>query len=392
MCYSAVAARGLNDGLTQTKETDVDETIMERISRLRKRLSAADIDALLVMVQENRCYLSGYTAEDTQFDESAGALLITHNNLLLATDSRYELQARREAPLFETVCYKESLDKLLPDLLKKRAIRKLGFESVRMSYRLYRKIMAAMAESRLAVELVPVEDLVEELRVVKSEPEIEAIRRALSIAESAFKDCLQHIRVGMTEKELAWFMEKQMRESGADGLSFPTIVAAGANSALPHAVPGNRKIKAGEPILFDWGARLNGYCSDISRTIVIGRPDAVFEKVFQTVLEAQRRAIDAIKAGVSSRSVDKVARDIVTREGYEGKFGHGLGHGTGLAIHEAPRLSPLRDTVLEAGMVSTIEPGIYLPGWGGVRLENMVVVRDDGADVLNRHDPAVDRL
>jgi Xaa-Pro aminopeptidase len=144
--------------------------------------------------------------------------------------------------------------------------------------------------------------------------------------------------------------------------------------------------------LFDWGARLDGYCSDISRTVVIGEPDDTFKRVFQTVLDAQSRAIDAIKAGVSSRAVDTIARDHIEKQGFGGKFGHGLGHGTGLAIHEAPRLSPLKDTVLEAGMVTTVEPGIYLDDWGGVRLENMVVVREDGAEVLNRLDPAVYRI
>ena len=182
-------------------------------------------------------------------------------------------------------------------------------------------------------------------------------------------------------------MEKGMREAGADALSFPTIVAAGTNSALPHAIPGDRVINNGEPILFDWGARLNGYCSDISRTVVLGKPDSTFEKVFQTVLDAQRLATDAIKPGISSKAVDKVARDHIETKGFGGKFGHGLGHGTGLAIHESPRLSPLKDIVLEPGMVSTVEPGVYLPDWGGVRLENMIVVRNNGAEVLNRTDP-----
>jgi Xaa-Pro aminopeptidase len=178
-------------------------------------------------------------------------------------------------------------------------------------------------------------------------------------------------------------MERRMREAGAEALSFPVIVAAGANSALPHAIPRDRPVRRGEPILFDWGARLGGYCSDTSRTLILGTPDAAFTEVFSTVKEAQRRAIAAVHPGAGTKSVDAVARDFIENSGYAGRFGHGLGHGTGLAIHEAPRLSPLRDTVLEVGMVVTVEPGVYLPDWGGIRLENQVVVRPEGAEVLN---------
>ncbi len=174
-----------------------------------------------------------------------------------------------------------------------------------------------------------------------------------------------------------------MRAAGADGLSFPTIVASGPNSALPHAIPGSRRLQRGEPVLFDWGARLGGYCSDISRTVVFGPPDDTFRRVYETVAEAQRLAIEAIRAGSSSREVDAVARGHIDKMGFAGKFGHGLGHGAGLAIHEAPRLSPLKDTPLKEGMVTTVEPGVYLEGWGGVRLENMVAVRADRAEVLN---------
>jgi Xaa-Pro aminopeptidase len=355
-------------------------------------MTSTGIDTLLVLVGENRRYLSGFTGEDTQFDESAGALLINPDSLILATDSRYDLQARQEAPLYEVACYKEGLDKDLAALLKRLGTRRLGFERIRLSVGLYEKIVQALREAALQVELVALEDLVEKNRIIKENDEIDAIRQALAMAETAFSQCLTLIKPGMTEKEIAWLMEKAMRDGGADGLSFPVIVASGPNSALPHAVPGDRKIRSGEPILFDWGVRLNGYCSDISRTVVFGTPDATFENVFQTVLGAQQKAIAAIRSGVSSKAVDKVARDHIDAKGFAGKFGHGLGHGTGLAIHELPRLSPLKDMVLESGMVSTVEPGIYLPDWGGVRLENMIVVRDEGAEVLNRLDAADFRL
>lgn len=366
----------------------MDNIYQNRIDRLRNILSEKKLDTFLVVVDENRRYLSGYTGEDTQFDESAGALIITADRLFLATDLRYDLQARSEAPLFEVVRYENSLATELPRLLAELNTDTMGFESVRLSYLQFEKIEEQMKKADLAVEMVSTEDIVEQLRICKSEPEIEITRRALEIAESVFELIVQILKPGMTEKELAWEMEKGMREAGAESLSFPSIVAAGTNAALPHAVPGDRKIKVGEPILFDWGARLDGYCSDISRTVIIGEPDATFQKVFQTVLDAQRYAIDAIRPGVSSKAVDAVARDYIDKQGFGGKFGHGLGHGTGLAIHEQPRLSPLKDTPLKPGMISTVEPGIYLSDWGGVRLENMIVVREDGAEVLNRTNPA----
>jgi Xaa-Pro aminopeptidase len=362
--------------------------IANRIKKLRTSLANSDIDTLLVLVEENRRYLSGFTGEDTQFDESAGALLINADRLVLATDSRYELQAETEAPLYDVVCYKQGLADELPGILGDLNTERLGFESIRMTCREHKKITDELAKNGTSADIVPVEDMVESLRIVKEEEEINALRQALKIAETSFTDLLSSLEPGMTEKEVAWMMEQRMRESGAEALSFPTIVAAGRNSALPHAIPGDRKIQAGEPVLFDWGARLNGYCSDISRSVVLGKPDQTFTKVFKVVLQAQKAAIEAIKPGMSSKAVDRVARNYIDNMGYGDKFGHGLGHGTGLAIHEAPRLSPLKDTVLVSGMVSTVEPGIYLPEWGGIRLENMIVVRDDGAEVLNNLDPS----
>ena len=366
--------------------------IENRIERIRKAIFDNNLDAFLVLIEENRRYLSGFTGEDTQFDESAGVLLITANELILATDSRFELQAANQAPWFEIICYQEGLIKLLPDLLKRLQPQRLGLESIRLSYSQYQKMVAQLNTANLKIELVATENLVENLRVIKDDVEIESTKQALALAESVFSSFAKTIAPGMTEKEAAWSMEKGMREAGAEALSFPTIVASGPNSALPHAIPGEREFKAGEPLLFDWGARLNGYCSDISRTLIIGNPDATFQKVFETVLEAQQKAIKSIQPGMSSKSVDEIARRHIDKMGFKDKFGHGLGHGTGLAVHEAPRLSPLKDTPLEPGMMFTVEPGIYLAEWGGVRLENMVVVREDGVEVLNSLDPAIFQL
>jgi Xaa-Pro aminopeptidase len=313
-------------------------------------------------------------------------LILSDRHQVLATDSRYEQQARDEAPGYEIVCYKKGLDKELPRIVESLGVRRLGFESVRLSHKNHADYSKALARMAPPVELVGTQGIVESLRQIKSEAEIQQTVDSLRLAESVFSRVLETIRPGMTERQIAWDMEKGMREAGARGLSFPVIVASGPNSALPHAVPTNRRLVRGEPILVDWGARLDDYCSDTTRTVIMGPPDDRFKKVFATVVEARDMAIAAIAAGASGTQVDKIARDHIHDNGFGGKFGHGLGHGTGLAVHEAPRLSPIKDHRLEAGMIVTVEPGIYLPGWGGVRMENQVVVREKGAQVLN--DPA----
>ncbi len=357
--------------------------IESRINTVRKILAEKEIDALMVLIEENRRYLSGFTGEDHQFDESAGALFISADQLILATDSRFELQAAREAPLFDVVVYRKGLAKALPGILGRLAVRKVGFESVRVSVQQYNTHKKELADAAGTFTLVPLEDVVAQFRQVKSSQEIDQTRKALALAEAVYAAVVKTLQPGMTEKQISWIMERGMREAGADGLSFPVIVAAGPNSALPHAIPTDRPICKGEPILFDWGAKLGGYCSDTSRTVILGEPDHRFLQIFNTVLEAQQLAIEAIRAGVSSKNVDAVARDHITLKGYGDKFGHGLGHGTGLAVHEEPRLSPLKETILEAGMLVTVEPGIYLPDWGGVRIENQVVVGPEGPLVLN---------
>jgi Xaa-Pro aminopeptidase len=362
---------------------ELEKRIEGRIEKLRRTMAEEGIDTMMVQVPENRRYLSGYTGEDTQCDESAGVLFITDGKLLLATDSRYDLQAENEADGYEVFRYSKGLSKEISAILDRLGTERLGYESIRLSCMEHRKIEDQLASERPGISLVPTEDMVERIRIIKEEAEIDAIRAALSLAESAFISVLGSLAPGQTEAEVAWSLEKRMREAGAEAVSFSTIVACGPNSALPHAVPGKRKIEAGAPILFDWGAKLGGYCSDISRTFVIGQPDDTFRSIHRTVLEAQRLAIEAVRPGVSSREIDRIARDHIERAGFKGKFGHGLGHGVGLAIHEQPRLSPLKETILDTGMVFTVEPGIYLAGWGGVRLENMAVVRENGGEVLN---------
>jgi Xaa-Pro aminopeptidase len=359
-----------------------------RIDRLRKAIRGEKFDTLLIMIPENRRYFSGFTGEDTGFNESAGALLITDRDLVLATDSRYMLQAQQQARAFEVVCYRKGLAKQLPDVLANLQTKVLGFESERLSYKQFREVEKELAASRLSILLEATDNLAEKLRVTKAPDELKATREALRLAESVFAEMVLRLKPGMSEKQAAWMMEKGLREAGADELSFPLICASGPNSALPHAVPGDRKICTEEPILFDWGVRLDGYCSDTSRTVILGRATPTFSEICQIVLEAQRLAIAAIRPGMSGKAVDEIARQYIRERGYAGRFGHGLGHGTGLAIHEAPRLSPTSEDVLTAGMVVTVEPGIYLPDWGGVRIENQIAVTDDGAAVLNGLDPA----
>ena len=360
--------------------------LKNRIATLRRRLVDMSLDALMVSVQENRYYLSGFTGEDTQFDESAGMLIIGAEQLVLATDGRYDTQARHETDGFDVVVYKKGLEEELPVIAAGMKLERIGFESVRVSHKSHAAYVESLARSETRATLVPTENLVEDLRKIKSEDEIQRTVEALRLAEKAFLEVIATLRPGMTEKAVAWSMEKAMRESGAQGLSFPVIVASGPNSAQPHAIPSDRKLQAGEPILFDWGVRLGEYCSDTTRTVVLGTPDDTFRKVFETVVAARDNATAAIRHGASGSAVDKIARDHIANCGFADRFTHSLGHGTGLAIHEAPRLSPVRDERLQAGMIVTVEPGVYLPDWGGIRMENQVVVTDNGARVLN--DPA----
>ena len=360
------------------------EQTKSRIEAVRERLTKENLDAVLILNGDNRFYLSGFTGEDHQCDESAGALIVSQSELCLATDSRFELQAQQEAPMYRVTIYRKGLSEKLVEFVQRNNIKRLGVEATRVTLQQQKAFLKEFREKSVAIELVPIDELVEQLRVVKSEAEIDLTYKALAIAMEAFRAVVKKIQPGHSEKQVAWQMEMKMRQAGADALSFPVIVASGPNSALPHAIPTEREIRAGEPILFDWGCKFAGYCSDTSRTVVIGKPDETFIKVYQTVLEAQQRAVKAIKAGASSRTVDAVARNFIHAEGFEGKFGHGLGHGTGLAVHEAPRLSPLRDSVLQSGMIVTVEPGIYLSDWGGVRLEHQVVVRADKAEVMDR--------
>ena len=360
------------------------KNLQNRLEKLRESLFEKKIDTILILSQDNRRYLSGFTGEDHQFDESAGALFISNSKLILATDSRYELQAKKEALFYDIICYKGRLSEKIPDILESLKTKRLGFESARISYMQFNEISKELKKNNLPVELVDLENIVENQRKIKDEEEITEIKKALSVAETGFIKFFTSIKPEITESEAAWALEKELRESGGDALSFPVICAAGENSALPHAIPGNKRLNKGVSVLFDWGVKVNGYCSDISRTYVMEKPDKTFLKVFKIVQDAQKKAIEAIRPGINGKDIDNIARKHIEDNGYKENFGHGLGHGVGLAVHEQPGISPLKDATLEPQMVFTVEPGIYIPGWGGIRIENMVVVRDNGVEVLNK--------
>ncbi len=358
----------------------------ERLVRFRKNLEEHDLDGFLVAVPENRYYLSGYEAEDAQLTESSGYLLITSSHQVLLTDFRYKEEAEREAPDFELHIYSDGLAQLLKELFLTLPLEKLGVEGHFLTFNTFNEVEKALRESRLSARLVATEGLVEQLRIVKEPEEIEKIRKSLELTERALVAVWDKLAVGRKEKEIAWAIESAIREGGGEAVSFPPIVASGPNASLPHAVPTERAIKAGEPVILDLGSKLRHYCSDMTRTWIAGEADTRLRDIYSIVREAQLGAQDAIKAGKETTEIDAVARDFIARAGYGECFGHGLGHGVGLAVHEKPGLRKLKATVLEKDMVVTVEPGIYLPGYGGVRLENMVRVTSTGCEVLNREE------
>jgi len=353
------------------------------LAAIRRTLRRRKLDALLVGQPQNRRYLSGYTAADTSINESSGVLLIPAvGDPLLFTDSRFDLQAVAEATGFEVRLYPRGLLALLETVLPKLKIRRLAFESHYLLHATFQKLAKMAARQR--VELVPFTDLVERLRVRKSAAELAAIEQSVRLNEEVFLEIYRGLRPGMSERQVAHAIENCMRRKGASGPSFDTMVASGPNGALPHAVPSERLLREGEPIVIDMGLVLAGYCSDMTRTVVLGTPDEKTVVLIRLVRRAQLAGLAALKAGVTGREVDRAARAIIAAGGYGNRFGHGLGHGVGLAVHEAPSLNKRYRRRLAAGMVVTVEPGIYLPDWGGVRLENMAVVTGDGHRLLNR--------
>ena len=349
-----------------------------RAAQLAAQLSERELDAILISTPENRRYLSSFTG-------SAGYLLVTPQRQILFTDSRYTEQAGNQSPHFEVIQTKTGLGWLL-EALKETGVRRVGFESDHMTVASYNRILDAIKEEEdlSGTSLIATSGITDELRVFKDKEEIAQLQKAIDASDRAMETVCPTIEAGMTEKEVAWRMEVAMREFGADKISFGTIVAAGPNGAMAHHRPSDKVIQAGEPIVIDMGAQVGGYCSDITRTVVVGEPDEMFHKIYNIVLGAQLTAINTVRPGLTGEECDALSRDIIAEAGYGDNFGHSLGHGVGLAVHESPRVGPHADNVLKPGMVFTVEPGIYLTGWGGVRIEDIVILGEDGAKVLSK--------
>lgn len=330
----------------------------------------------------NRRYLSGYTAEDHSIRESSGVLLIpSRGTPFLLTDSRFFLQAEEEAAGFTVQLYSKGLIASLRHLLPKLGVKFLGFESDYVLHSTFNRLDKAVR--KLRIKMVPLDGMVERQRIVKTEGEIEKTRASVRLNEEVFQKIFSRIKPGMSERDIAMAIDREMMERGAQSQSFETIAAFGGNAAKPHAVPSDRILQPGETVLIDMGLVLNGYCSDMTRTFVVGKPDHTFVKRLRIVRQAQKAAIKVIRDGVTCREVDQAARRVIRDAGYGSFFGHALGHGVGLEVHEEPRLSSASRRKLRTGMIVTVEPGIYLPDWGGIRLEDMVVVREKGCEVLN---------
>ncbi len=340
--------------------------------RLNQLLLRKDLDALLFFSPENLRYLTGFSGGE-------GVVCFRPQGISLLVDFRYFEEAKLEAKGCEVHLLKQGM-RGLREYLKERRFRRVGLEARAITLSGFQEILQE------GIEFLPLTHELDPLRAVKTPEEVKKIQEAVRIAERAFEEVLEDVRPGLREIDLALELEYRMRAMGSEGVAFEAIVLSGPRTALPHGRPSRRPIREGEVVLFDFGARVGGYCSDKTRTAFLGKADPELRRVYEVVLEAHDRALDAVRAGVSFREVDRAARQVIEDAGYGEFFGHSTGHGVGLAVHEFPSLSPDSEGILEEGMVITIEPGIYLPQKGGVRIEDLVLVKDNGCEVLTKRD------
>lgn len=350
--------------------SSVESPSQARLKNLRAVIAERELDGLLVTNSENVRYLSGFTGTN-------GTLLIDAERALLLTDFRYTQQAAEQSPDYEAVDGGPAPRQVLAERMG--GLAKVGFDEADMRVKSHRALIEELPEG---TELVEAAGLPEELRAVKDQAEIDAIARAAAVADSIYATLADDGLVGRSEADVAWRIEWLARERGASGLSFPPIVAAGAHGALPHAEPRDRDIKEGELVVLDLGVIVDGYCSDCTRTFATGTIGAHEREIYELVLEAQEAALAAVVVGAECTAIDAAARDIITAGGHGERFGHSTGHGVGIEVHEQPTLSARSDQSLVAGNVVTVEPGIYVAGEFGVRIEDLVVVTDDGPRVL----------
>ncbi|MBA4374024.1 MAG: Xaa-Pro dipeptidase [Thermodesulfovibrio sp.] len=343
---------------------------MTRPQAITAALRQKGVDGVLISNRKNVHYLSGFTG-------SSAFLLISPKARLFITDFRYQEQAAREVPSdFKISVVNDNPEGFILEKARSLNISVLGFEST-VSYGFYRSLL------RKGVRLKALTGITEEIRRIKDQAEARLIGLAIARAEKAFTDIRPHIRPGATEREIALMLEAGLKKSGCRSLPFDIIVAAGKNSSMPHAHPTDNRIRAGDLVVIDWGGEADGYYSDMTRTLLMdGRNLSKKLEIYQTVLEANQAAIQAVGSGVQARTVDKTARDVIKKAGYGEFFGHGTGHGVGLDVHELPRISRVGRETIRPGMVFTIEPGIYVPGVGGVRIEDMITVKADSTAVL----------
>ena len=343
-----------------------------RLKNLRKKFTDKTPDMLWIVQPENRRYLSGFKAFDTQLNESSGSLFITDKKAILITDSRYTVAAETEAVDFKVVT-------------QKAKGRCLGFEEDHVTWNQHKQLSVGFKKSTAHVRMKPLNGMIEKMRETKDESEITLMEKASDMMSKVLDRVLETLEPGQTEKEVARRIENYSFEAGAEAMAFESIIASGPNAALPHAVPTDKKIGKKDYIIFDIGLKVDGYCCDMTRTIFMGKPDKTIKEIYKIVREAQLAALEYVRPGEISTKPDSIARDIIGKSGYGAYFGHSLGHGVGLATHEAPRLSPMNPVTLMEGMIVTVEPGIYLPGKGGVRLEEMVVIEKNGPRILTKN-------
>lgn len=345
--------------------------MQSRINKLRKEFDSLNIDGMLISSPYNRRYLSGFTGTN-------GYIIIGKESNTFVTDFRYDEQSKKQCLGFEVVIYAKDINETLLSILNKQEIKNLGFEDSHVTCKQYNKLKQTFNE----IELIPTGDLIEKLRRNKDNQEIDKIRKAACITDEAFSHILNVIKPGLTELEIALELEFFMRKKGASSISFETIVASGERSSMPHGVASDKVMKNGDVLTLDFGCIYEGYCSDMTRTIFVGNADKKMKKIYDIVLDAQVSALSAVKPGAICSDIDAIARGIIRDNGYVKNFGHGLGHSVGLEIHEAPRFSPTDKSALETGMVITVEPGIYVEGLGGVRIEDLIVITENGYENL----------
>ena len=346
--------------------------MLSRIEHLRTTLESLELDALLVTNPFNRRYLSGFTG-------TAGWLFISRDIAVIATDFRYWSQAESQAPGFNVYKQNGSFSDWFPGFIGVTGKSKVGFESTDVSMTTHKEMHQIIADipSEQRPTLVGTESIVEDIRSVKDSNELTELENAVQLGDEAFTYVAGIIEPGWSEKQVAWEIEKYAREHGAEGMSFPTIVGGGSWGAMPHCFPREELISEGQPIVIDMGVVVSGYCSDMTRTIILGEADDQFRRIYDIVLAAQELAEATIESGMRASEAHQIAEGVIKKAGYGENFGHGLGHGVGLEIHEHPRIGRKSDDLLLDGMVITVEPGIYIKDWGGIRIEDMGVM-DNG--------------